>query len=140
METRSAVGNAEAFFIQTRCTGAFFSWTWPEDTVLCVYLFIGNTPVVRLRSFCTETQFVEDFTRRMEVEKFFLAQAPGQLTDNLPVHARLTRRIDGLVIFDHSPFQTGYCALILRPDTAWQDDISQFGSLREEKVRHHEKI
>ena len=63
METRPAVGKAEAFFIKTRCTGAFLSWTWPEDTILRVDLFIGNTPVVPFGSFCTEAQFVEDFTR-----------------------------------------------------------------------------
>src|SRR5579862_8610107 len=76
----------------------------------------------------------------MEVEVLSLAQTARQFTNDLPVYARLSRRIDGLIIFDYSSLEAGDGPFILGPYRSWQHDIGQFSGFGEEEVCYHEEV
>src|SRR5262245_18546311 len=121
MEACPAIREAEALLVQARRAGMLIRRTGPEDTILLVDLFVGDTPVVRLRAPGSEPQLIEDIAWGAEIEVLAFAQPARQLAHDRSVAPRLTWRFDRLVVLDDASLQARHGSFVLGPHAARQD-------------------
>src|SRR5205807_5485379 len=80
-----------AAFEQSRCAGMIRRGAGPEKAHVLLNALIRHPAVINRSAFARSSQLVENFFRARVIEIFALAEAAGEVADDLPINTRIAR-------------------------------------------------
>src|SRR6185503_10521773 len=115
VKLRFAIRVVKALFKQTRRSGVIFGGTGPEDTVVLLDFFPRYAIVIGIAASRSDSQLVENISRRIEVEILLSTHPSRNLLDNPPVNSRFARWIVGFINLYNAAFAITRDAFIFAP-------------------------
>src|ERR1041385_4778836 len=94
-------------FIKARCARMIRRRARPEHALLPIDALPGDAVVIADSAFGGDAQLVKNLSRGFVPEFVGNAQPCGDVTNDLPVRARVSRRIENLLMVNHPAFHVG---------------------------------
>jgi hypothetical protein len=120
-------------FKQARRSGMIERRARPENALLPLDFFISDAVIIRRAAFAGHAQFVPNLPDIRVLKLFFASQSFAQITENLPVAARLARRINRLFNANHAALGAGDGSFVFLVQRTGQNDVGVARGFAHEK-------
>src|SRR5204862_4188169 len=119
---------------QPGCSLMVFRRARPEHAHFPVEPFVRDAVIIRMTATRCLSQFCKDLPRMPKRESPAVVKTPRQITDDLGIDARVTRRCNRLLNVDDAAFDVTRDTLFFLLQAACQDDIRVECCFRHEEI------
>ena len=140
-ESSLAIGMKESSTLkQPRRSRMIFGWARPEHAHFPVESFVGDAIVVRRTATRCFSQLRKDFPRMSKRKVPAVVNTSRQVTDDLRIDARVTRRCNGLSNVNHAAFDIARHTFFFLLQAACEDDVRMACCFRHKEIDDAEEL